>query len=74
MVHALISSNLETEAGRSLQIQGQPDLQSEFWDSQGYTEKPCLEREVREGVERERERERARRERRMRTRTRRGRG
>jgi hypothetical protein len=25
-------------------VQGQPSLQSEFQDSQGYTEKPCLER------------------------------
>jgi hypothetical protein len=25
-------------------IQGQPGLQSEFQDSQGYTEKPCLKR------------------------------
>jgi hypothetical protein len=25
-------------------IRGQPDLQSEFQDSQGYTEKPCLEK------------------------------
>jgi hypothetical protein len=26
------------------QVQGQPGLQSEFQDSQGYTEKPCLEK------------------------------
>ena len=25
-----------------LGVQGQPDLQREFQDSQGYTEKPCL--------------------------------
>jgi hypothetical protein len=25
-------------------VQGQPPLQSEFQDSQGYTEKPCLEK------------------------------
>jgi hypothetical protein len=30
------------EAGGSL-VQGQPGLQSELQDSQGYTEKPCLE-------------------------------
>jgi hypothetical protein len=33
--------------GRDRQISeiwGQPDLQSEFQDSQGYTEKPCLEK------------------------------
>jgi hypothetical protein len=26
-------------------VQGQPSLQSEFQDSQGYTEKPCLEKQ-----------------------------
>jgi hypothetical protein len=26
-------------------VQGQPHLQSEFKDSQGYTEKPCLEKQ-----------------------------
>jgi hypothetical protein len=26
------------------QVQGQPGLQSEFQDSQGYTEKPCLKK------------------------------
>jgi hypothetical protein len=31
-------STWEAEAG----VQGQPGLQSEFQDSQGYTEKPCL--------------------------------
>jgi hypothetical protein len=25
-------------------LQGQPDLQSEFQDSQGYTEEPCLKK------------------------------
>jgi hypothetical protein len=25
-------------------VQGQPGLQSDFHDSQGYTEKPCLEK------------------------------
>jgi hypothetical protein len=25
-------------------VQGQPSIQSEFQDSQGYTEKPCLEK------------------------------
>jgi hypothetical protein len=27
-----------------LWVRGQPGLQSEFQDSQGYTEKPCLEK------------------------------
>jgi hypothetical protein len=34
--------------GRQSQVDfwvwGQPDLQSEFQDSQGYTEKPCLKK------------------------------
>jgi len=36
---------VETEAGSSLKIQGQQCLPSEFQDSQGYTEKPCLEKQ-----------------------------
>jgi hypothetical protein len=32
------------EAGRFLGVQGQPVLWSEFQDSQGYREKPCLEK------------------------------
>jgi hypothetical protein len=28
-----------------LQVRGQPHLQSEFQDSQGYTENPCLEKQ-----------------------------
>ena len=31
-------------------VQGQPGLQSEFQDSQGYTEKPCLYREPKPGA------------------------
>jgi hypothetical protein len=38
---------LITALGRQRQaefwVQGQPGLQSEFQDSQGYTEKPCLD-------------------------------
>jgi hypothetical protein len=33
--------NLSTEEA-DLRVQGQPGLQSEFQDSQSYTEKPCL--------------------------------
>ena len=33
----------EAEAGRSLSSRFQPGLQSKFQNSQGYTEKPCLE-------------------------------
>jgi hypothetical protein len=29
-------------------VQGQPDLQSEFQDSQGYTEKPCLKNKTKQ--------------------------
>jgi len=36
----------EAEAGGSLWVQVQPDLQSEFQDSQNYTEKPCLEKQT----------------------------
>jgi hypothetical protein len=31
-----------------LKVQGQPGLQSEFQDSQGYTEKPCLKKKRKE--------------------------
>jgi hypothetical protein len=42
-------------------VQGQPGLQSEFQDSQGYTEKPCLEKpKTKREREREKERERER--------------
>jgi hypothetical protein len=41
VAHAFNLSTWEAEAGRFLR--GQPDLQSEFQDSQGYIEKPCLE-------------------------------
>jgi hypothetical protein len=36
-------STREAEAG-DFWVRGQPGLQSEFQDSQGYTEKPCLEK------------------------------
>jgi hypothetical protein len=39
-MHTFNPSTWEAEAGRSLGVQGQPVLQSEFQDSQGYTEKP----------------------------------
>lgn len=32
------------KAGGSLWVQGQPGLQSQFQDSQGNKEKPCLEK------------------------------
>lgn len=36
----------EAEAGGSLRVQGQPDLQNKFQDSQGYKEKLCLEKQI----------------------------
>jgi hypothetical protein len=43
VAHAFNLSTWEAEAGRFLS-QGQPGLQSELQDSQGYTEKPCLKK------------------------------
>jgi hypothetical protein len=40
VVHAFNSSTWEVEV--DLWVWGQPGLQSEFQDIQGYTEKPCL--------------------------------
>jgi hypothetical protein len=40
VVHVFNPSTWEAEAG----VGGQPGLQSEFQDSQGYTEKPCLKK------------------------------
>jgi hypothetical protein len=45
VVHAFNPSTWEAEAGGfQVQVQGQPGLQSEFQDSHGYTQKPCLEK------------------------------
>ena len=33
-------------------VQGQPSLQSEFQDSQGYIEKPCLEKQTNKQTQR----------------------
>ena len=41
VVHIFNPSTQETEAGGSLWVQGQPGLQSELLDSQGYAEKSC---------------------------------
>ena len=43
VAHAFNASTWEAEAGRSL-CSSQPGLQSEFQDSQRYTENPCLEK------------------------------
>jgi hypothetical protein len=42
VAHAFNPSTREAEAGRFLS--SRPGLQSEFQDSQGYTEKPCLQK------------------------------
>jgi hypothetical protein len=42
VAHAFNLSTWEAEAV-DFRIRGQPGLQSEFQESQGYTEKPCLE-------------------------------
>ena len=41
VVHAFNPSTREAEA-EDFWVRGQPGLQSDFQDSQGYTEKPCL--------------------------------
>jgi hypothetical protein len=37
-------STLKRQRQVDFWVQGQPGLQSEFQDSQGYTEKPCLKK------------------------------
>jgi hypothetical protein len=59
-VHAFNPSTWEAEAGRFLSLRqglGKP-LQSEFQESQGYTEKPCLEKKFKKkgGGKKEKER------------------
>jgi hypothetical protein len=48
VAHAFDPSTLIPALGRQRQadfrVRGQPGLQSEFQDSQGYTEKPCLKK------------------------------
>jgi hypothetical protein len=43
VVHAFNPSTWEAEAGRFLS--SKPAWSTEFQDSQGYTEKPCLEKQ-----------------------------
>jgi hypothetical protein len=43
VAHAFNASTWKAEA-MDFWVRGQPGLQSEFQDSQGYTEKPCLEK------------------------------
>jgi hypothetical protein len=44
VVHAFNPSTWEPEAA-DFWVRGQPGLQSEFQDRQGYTEKPCLKKQ-----------------------------
>jgi hypothetical protein len=46
VVHALIPA-LVRQRQADFWVQGQPGLQSESQDSQGYTEKPCLKKKKR---------------------------
>jgi hypothetical protein len=40
-------------------VWGQPGLQSEFQDSQGYTEKPCLEKQTKKQKQTKKERQKS---------------
>ena len=52
-------STRETEAGGALWVWGQPGLQSDFQDNQGYTKKPFLEKQNKQkGRKEERKKER----------------
>jgi hypothetical protein len=44
VAHTFNPSTWEAEVGENFWVRGQPGLQSEFQDSQDYTEKPCLEK------------------------------
>jgi hypothetical protein len=50
VVHAFNTSTWEAEAGRSLWVRGQPSLESEFQDSQGYAEKSCLQKQNKQKI------------------------
>ena len=45
VVYVFNPSTWEADAGVSLFVQSQPGLQSKFQNSQGYTEKPCPEKQ-----------------------------
>ena len=46
VAHAFNPSTREAEAGQAdFWVRGHPGLQSELQDNQGYTEKPCLEKQ-----------------------------
>ena len=45
VAHAFSPSTWEAEAG-DFWVRGQPGLQGEFQNSQGYAEKPCLKKQT----------------------------
>jgi len=51
--HTLLIPALGRQRQADVWVQGQPGLQSEFQDSQGYTEKHCLEKPKRKGGKKE---------------------
>jgi hypothetical protein len=46
MVTHAFNPALKRQRQADFWVRGQPGLQSEFQDSQGYTEKPCLEKKI----------------------------
>ena len=57
VVHAFNLHTQESEAGGSLLVQSRLGLQSQFQDSQSWTEKPCLTKQQQQKEEEEEEEE-----------------
>jgi hypothetical protein len=57
VAHTFNPSTREAEAGGFLSS-SQPGLQSEFQDSQGYTEKPCLEKQTKQNKTKQKQQQR----------------
>jgi hypothetical protein len=57
VAHAFNPSTWEAEARGFFLVHGQPALQSEFQDGQGYTEKPCLEKKKKKKKKKSKEKE-----------------
>ena len=53
VVHAFDPSTQEAEAGGSLQVQGPSALQSKVLYNEDYTEKPCLEKENKQKMQKQ---------------------
>jgi hypothetical protein len=47
VAHTFNPITQEADVGKSLRVQGQPDLQSKFQDSHSYTERPYLKKKKR---------------------------